>query len=142
MTEEKKPKFYIDIKKLNKNVLCIKYNSTQNYKLSPVSINNDVKSIIIDIIKNEFNKRLYDKLNDMEKQIVVRMVDIMDYNINIQDETTDKLYNDFSILRGELMAGNDSNIVKKELKYMIMQLIDLKRIPHFKGMRMMFELSL
>ena len=127
MTEEKKQKFYIDMKKLhNNNILCIKYYSTKNFKLSPISINNDVKNIILDIVKNDFNKRLYDKLNEDEQKIILRFVNIMDYNINIQDNGLEKLYNQFEILRGEYLSGNDSIIIKKQLRKYIIELVELK----------------
>ena len=140
--EDKKAKFYVDLKKLKNNILSIKYSSTKNYKLSPIAISEATKDVINDIIKHEFNKRIYDKLNHDEQKIIIRFVNIMDYDINIKDDGLEKLYNDFEIMRGEYMAGNDSIIVKKQLRSMIMDLMNRKRIPQFKAFQMMFELSL
>lgn len=136
-------KFMIDMNKLKYNILCLKYKSTKAYKLRPMNISDDVKDVILDILNNRFNKKIFDKLDNNEKVIIENFIKVMKFDdLGVDDSTTIKLFKDFEILRGSYLAGNNSKEVKNALKDHILQLIELKKISHIQGMRIFFEMNL
>ena len=66
---------YIDLNKLNNNIITIRYVSTG--ALIPTvkvqSISRDVRGIVEDIINDKFEKRLYEKLDMNEKRLIKRI---------------------------------------------------------------------
>ena len=141
---KKVDKYKVDTKLLNKNILCIKYNSTGNIKMKPIDINDDIKAVVMDIMTDKFNDRLYQKLTKDEQKIIQHFINEFGISekIPLKNTELEKLYYDFTILRGEYMAGNDSDIVKKDLRKLTLQLIQFGRIPSSSGKHLLFELSL
>ena len=141
---KKVDKYKVDTKLLNKNILCIKYNSTGNIKMKPIDINDDIKAVVMDIMTDKFNDRLYQKLAKEEQKIIQHFVQEIGLSekIPLKNTELEKLYYDFTILRGERNAGNDSDIVKRDLRRLTLQLIQFGRIPSSIGRHLLFELSL
>jgi hypothetical protein len=115
-------KFIINHAKLNKNILLIKYPKS----LAPVSkirstkISNDFKNLIVDLLDTEtinvvLQKKL--KLNEVELFELLLRVSGLKEQLNYKkiEQSDEDLVHRFYILRGELTAGNDSEIMKQEL---------------------------
>jgi hypothetical protein len=74
--------YYLEKKKLNENILSVKYSKTDSpiLKLRSQKISNELKEIINDVITNKFNKRLYDGLNETDKRLFNRLIDTVKIN--------------------------------------------------------------
>jgi hypothetical protein len=62
--------------------------------------------------------------------------------VQIDQEDMEKMYKDFSVLRGEYFAGNTSEEVKRGLRKITLELMDIKRIPQHQGTKLLYEVSL
>lgn len=136
-------KFYVDMKKLQYNILCIKYKKTNAYKSRPADISDEAKDVVMDILNNKFNKKIYDKLNDSDKVTIETFLKNMKWtDLGIENESTIKLYKEFNILRGSLQAGNNNPEIKASLNEKLIQLIELKKISYINGLRILYEISI
>ena len=127
-------KFIINHFKLDENILLIKYPTS----LAPVAkikrtvISDDFKRLLIDLLDtNVINIDLQKKLNDAEItifELLLRMAGLKQHlNYKKQTRGIDDYVHRFNILRGELVAGNDSRLLKDELTDII-QLLSNKAI--------------
>ena len=127
-------KFIINHFKLDENILLIKYPTS----LAPVAkikrtvISDDFKRLLIDLLDtNVINIDLQKKLNDAEVtifELLLRMAGLKQHlNYKKQTRGIDDYVHRFNILRGELVAGNDSRLLKDELTSII-QLLSNKAI--------------
>ena len=137
-------KFYVDMKLLNKNILAVKYHSTRNYKLKSTPINDDVKSMVMDILLDKFNQKLFDLLKNDEKTLIIRFVQSMKLEnvIPIKDDKLQEYFKQFLILKGEYLNGNDNPEIKKALRKYTLELMDMKKLPKHAGFALLHELSL
>ena len=69
-------KFTVDMEKLNKNILSVKYTSCRAIvpSLKPEKISDDVKAVILDILEKKFNSKLFDKLLTDDQRIISTFV--------------------------------------------------------------------
>lgn len=119
----------INQKKLNDGILTIRRNTRTSYadmpskKISP-ELQFVVKSMIGGNIPrtNELNRLSEDEINYLNK--IVKRSD-MDQKMNIPTPSKDKLLKDsdqFEIMKGEILSGNDSKELVKKFKLMILKL--------------------
>ena len=137
-------RFYVDMKHLNRNILSVKYSSTKNFKIKPIAITENVKALIMDILLGRFNSKVYDLLPSDDKKIVQMFVHELriDDLVPIDQEDLEKMFKDFSVLRGEYFAGNTSEQVKRQLRKITLELMDVRRIPKHQGIQLLYEMSL
>jgi hypothetical protein len=64
-----KNKIYLDMSKLNDNVMSIKYRKTGNKIMDEIPINHVVRNVILSICMKQFDKKKYEKLSIEEKKI-------------------------------------------------------------------------
>ena len=119
-------KFVINHYQLKTNILLVKYSKSHAPvpKIKGTIISNDFKNLITDLLKNEsINEELQNKLKDHE-------IDLFDLLINISglanqlnykriETSVHDIINKFEVLRGELVAGNNSDILKNDLANVI-----------------------
>ena len=57
-------KFTVDLEKLKRNILNVKYTSCRGSvpSMKIERISEDVKSVLMDILQNKYNSKLFDKL--------------------------------------------------------------------------------
>ena len=77
--------------KLKKNILSVKYTSCRAMvpSLKPEKISDDVKEVILDILEEKYNSKLFDKLLTDDRRIVsnlVRILKIPDINMDTFDK--------------------------------------------------------
>ena len=98
----------------------------------------------MDILLGRFNNKVYDLLSSDDKKIIQLFVHELriDDLVSIDQEDMEKMYKDFSVLRGEYFAGNTSQEVKRALRKITLELMDLRRIPKHQGIQLLYELSL
>ena len=128
-----KDKYFVDIPNLNNNILKIKYKSfgTPLPNFSPITISNNVKNVILQIIHNHVKDANieYKKLSGEDKQIIIKLCSIIECDI-IDDivQAKDMLFQKYQVLSGEIKAGNDSIEVIKMLKNVMIELYENKYI--------------
>jgi hypothetical protein len=128
----KKPSRYIKFGKLmlnhfqlNKNILLVKHPSRGPVgKIRSVKISNSFKSLIHDLLDTQtINKALQKTLSHSEMnlfELLIQMAGLADQlQYEAQSVDVDTYIHRFEILRGQLVAGNDSNLLKKELREII-----------------------
>lgn len=137
-------KYYVDLKKLGNNVLCVKYSLNDAFvpSLKVQRVSNAVRDLINDILENKYNTRIFQMLTDNEKRVVKRFVSACKLDVEIDKNLDDEFQRNFEVLLGEYQSGNDSPQVKKELKKYIMEALQENKIPKSQAMLLLYELSL
>jgi hypothetical protein len=138
--EETLHRYYVDTKRLNNGVLCVRYRKNHAVKMKPIEISQAVKECILDICNDRFSSRIYDTLSDEEKKIVYRFVKELNLPLDIKNESVENTFKEFEILKGEIVAGNDNPEVKRRLKICIHDLVQMKRMPQQRGLQILAEL--
>jgi hypothetical protein len=133
---------------LDKNVANFKYPSLGSIpSIKPFTIGEDYKDFILDTLDNQKpNERLFNKLTQEEQRHFERVVSgagLVDV-FKLKRTRTAQEKNDterFELLRGEVMAGNNSEKVLKELRGLIVRFINEGRIHQREGTTMLMEIS-
>jgi hypothetical protein len=137
-------KYYIDLKKLNQNVISLKYvknsNVVQTYK--PTIISGKVKHIIENIMNNNFIQSEYNLLPQNDKRIIRNLNRYISFNLIGAEKDDDEFQTKFEILRGEIGAGNDSRIVRTEFRKFILTGIQEGKIARKEGIQLIQDLNL
>ena len=132
----------------NKNTLNIKYKSLGSIPtLKPITISDDFKDFIIETLeKKSVNERALKKLPNHEISYFERAVagaGLLE-TFKMKRSNTDEEKKDldrFNLLRGELIAGNNSDKLVKELRSLIVKFLNTGRIHKAEGMNLLQELS-
>ena len=135
-------KFTVDMEKLNKNILSVKYTSCRAIvpSLKPEKISDDVKAVILDILEKKFNSKLFDKLLTDDQRIISTFVRTLKIP-NINMDSFDKKYQrEYELLLGEVNSGNSNEKVKMQLKQYILRGISENLIPRGFGLNQILHL--
>jgi hypothetical protein len=132
----------------NKNTLNIKYKSLGAIPtLKPITISDDFKDFILETLeKKSVNERALKKLPSHEISYFERAVSgagLLE-TFKMKRTNTDEEKKDldrFTLLRGELIAGNNSDKLVKELRSLIVKFLNTGRIHKAEGMNLLQELS-
>jgi len=133
----KHPLLYIDKKLLDKNMLSLKYkkNGNSHPKFKTVYISDDLKKAIL---TNNHSM----KLDAREKQILKNLILLIGSDEEKKPFETDNEFNEkFKILIGEFRAGNDSKILKTELKKYILAGLQENKLSRSVALDLMIELN-
>ena len=133
-------KYNVRVNDLKRGFFNIRYPSGAVIRPFPKQlISTTLRNIIVQIIyEKKFSEEEYETLDDSEKKLFDDLITFakLDKCENIK-YFKHKRYNDeernadikrFNILRGELVAGNDSKEIVKELKKLLYKLLDQKVI--------------
>jgi hypothetical protein len=132
----------------NKNTLNIKYKSLGAIPtLKPITISDDFKDFIMETLERKsVNEKALKKLPNHEISYFERAVagaGLLE-TFKMKRTNTDEEKKDldrFNILRGELVAGNNSDKLVKELRSLIVKFLNTGRIHKAEGMNLLQELS-
>lgn len=137
-------KYYVDMKKLSSNILCVKYSLNDAFiphlKVQKISI--AAKEVIEDILEKKYNSKVFAMLSEMDKRCVKRFINACKLEIEVDTNLDKEFQQTFEILMGEYQGGNDSPQVKKELKKYILEALQENKIPKSQAMLLLYELSL
>lgn len=133
---------------LDKNVANFKHRSLGSIPtIKPLTISDDYKDFILDTIDNQKpNERLFNKLPQDEQKHFERVVSgagLTDI-FKLKRSHTEQERKDserFELLRGEVMAGNNSEKVLKELRGLIVRFINEGRLHQREGTNLLMEIS-
>ena len=136
-------KYFIDTHKLNNNVLEIRYNKNRHLtNVKSQVIGNGVKQIIHNILNNDsLNEKDYHVLTEHEKHLIRTILNMLEKSHLLSN--ADEQFNDkFQILLGEYNAGNNSEMLRNQLKQYIIHAMKLNMIGRQAGQQMLIEMSL
>ena len=116
-------KFYIDLGKLHNNILNVKYTSCRGSvpNIKAERISDDVKDVILDIIGNKYNSKLFDKLFTDDQRIIANLIKtlrIPDINMDVFNK---RYQHEYEILLRQVNSGNTNEKVKMQLKKYILR---------------------
>jgi hypothetical protein len=121
-------KFVIHFPQLvEQNIFNLKYKSLGGIpQLKPFRVSEDMKDFMIDLIENEkVNERLFKRLSNEEKKRFEKIVTFSKLNkklgiqkVDLDEENKEKMRR-FELVRGQFIAGNNADSVKKELLELI-----------------------
>jgi hypothetical protein len=134
-------KFYIDLNKLKSNLLEIKY--LKNKHLSSIKsyhISNGCKKVIEDMThKKSFRHQDYNKLNNIEKNLVRKVMSMFEIYADLDDD--DDFQKEFELLKGEILAGNNSNELKQKMNAYLLHAVNTSRISRHNFQSLCLELG-
>ena len=134
-------KYFIDTHKLNNNILEVRYNKNRHLtNIKTQVIGNGVKNIIHNIINdNNMNQKDYHVLTQQEKHLIRTILNMLDKNHLVSN--ADEEFNErFQILLSEYNAGNNSEILRNQIKQYILHAMKLNMIGRQAGQQMIIEM--
>ena len=139
-------KFYLNRHKLNDDILQIKGEGGQNTNYKTRRISPTLKSVFKSLLENKTpDFSLISKLSDADKNNLHEAIQITKYDkitIDAPSKSADeKLANEFDVLRGSILGGNDSPQAIKRFKLLLVKLMNSKRIPRGEANEILFGLA-
>jgi len=131
-----------------KDILNVKFKSLGRIpKYKPISISEVLKEVILDLVDTgKINHRIYSQVPMEEKKLFENIshgAGIL-HKLGIDKVVSPQEKHDverFNILRGELMAGNNSIVLEKELRKLVVKFMHDGRISRSDGLNLLMELS-
>ena len=132
----------VSIPQLKKNIL-----STRRGKhyVSSHLIGDDLKEMMLDYRDHgKFDVSRYGQLKGDDKNIIndvlknSKMEDVL--KIRIRDDELSHLIKRYDVLKGEILAGNDSKELLAELKDTVLKLVRLGKLPLKQSYQLLLEL--
>jgi hypothetical protein len=134
-------KYFIDTHKLNNNILEVRYNKNRHLtNVKTQVIGHGVKNIIHSIINdNNMNQNEYHVLTEQEKHLIRTILNMLDKSHLLSN--ADEEFNErFQILLSEYNAGNNSEILRNQIKQYILHAMKLNMIGRQAGQQMIIEM--
>ena len=138
-------RFYIELHKLEENVLSVKYSSTDGHipTVKVQTISDDMKNIIQDVLQNKYNERLFQQLNPNDKRVFKRFIKGVKLDsISLNDDLDKQFHKDYQILKGQFESGNTSPEIKNALKRYVIEGLAENRISKNEAHFLLYQLSL
>ena len=137
-------KFYVDLKKLDNNIVSVKYTKTNAFipTFNIQDISNNLKDLIEDVITGKYDERIFKKLNDKDRRIFQRFVRAVKIDLDIKDDDDKLRQQRYEILVGEYESGNNSPENKNELKRYIVEALSEGKISRSNAYLILYQLSL
>jgi hypothetical protein len=129
---------FLNEKELKRGNLSISQPFSKSYVLHQKNISPLLKKMIFDIANTlEFDKQDYYNLDGEEKRIVEKIIraqkDMKEMNIKkLIDDDDHKMKKRLQILVGQINAGNQSHLVKEEMRQLLKNLFDNRAISIYK----------
>jgi hypothetical protein len=131
-----------------RDILNVKFKSLGRIpKYKPISISEVLKEVILDLVNTgKINHRIYSQVPMEEKKLFENIshgAGIL-HKLGIDKVVSPQEKHDvdrFNILRGELMAGNNSIALEKELRKLVVKFMNDGRISRSDGLNLLMELS-
>ena len=136
--------FYVDLNKLDENILCVKYasNDSNFSRLKVQQITQKTREIIQDIFSNKYDDKIFRILSSDEKRVVHRFIKAVKLDININDDEEKEFQRQFEICRGEYLSGNNSPQIKATLKRYVLEALQENKIARNDAYNLLYSLSL
>jgi hypothetical protein len=134
-------KVYINKKTLQiGGSLEIRYHKNNHIGLlKPMVVGGAMKKILNNYMdKKPFENELYHKLGPTEKHLLTTMNNSYNMGLDIDD---DNMNDEFNVLRGEWIAGNNSTVIAHKLRKYILYYADIGKMTKFEAMKLLNQLG-
>ena len=107
----------------------------------------DLRDFIQEVLETqELNSKLFSKLPGEDQALFKKIAKLahIDKRLGLKVESEDpdrELLKRFELVRGEVVAGNNSEVVLKELKVLTKKLLTEGRLPRVVATELLIELS-
>jgi hypothetical protein len=137
-------KYYVELDKLVSNILSVKYARTDAYMptLKVQVISNKVKELIQDVMRDDYDERIFKLLPEEDKRVFKRFVKALHLNLPIHDDLDERFQKEYEILLGEFNSGNTSAEVKKALKKYVVEGLNEGKLSRHQAYFLLYQLSL
>ena len=140
-------RYYINKPKLNKNIVSVRTKTGHSAKIPVRRVSNNLSSVVKNILGGGMpSTEDLDKLTDEEKNYLHKL----SKQSNIIDRLSiptpnknqlDKDINEFEIMKGQILNGNDNTQYIKKFKLLIVKLINQDVLPKAQGQEILMELA-
>lgn len=137
-------KYRINIKKLKQNILSV---STSKSHVMTHLIGSEIQNLLLDYKDyGKFDLNLYHRLNKEQSLIMNDLLqrsgmdDVL--RIRVSEDEMKTLLDRYELLRGQILAGQDAIEVRKELKHIVLKLVQLKKLPLRMAHDLLLDLAL
>ncbi len=104
-------------------------------------ISSPVKQCVICALQGNIDPKIYHKLTPSEKNLVRSVLPY--FNVDFDDFDNEDSFNKrFEVIRGEILAGNNSNMLKKEAKQYLLHALNTSKISRHMYINLLQELDL
>lgn len=136
-------KYYIDRKKLSNNILEIRYSKNNHLNgMKSHFVGSGFKTVLENALdKKQIDGSQYKKLNGQEKHLMYNTLKHFDLE-HLVDDNSDDFNKEFEIIRGEILAGNDSHILKKKARHYLLYAVKMGKISRDNYNNLLDELDL
>jgi hypothetical protein len=143
-------KYMIHVPSLKKSMINVKYPSLVSVATIPQKyVSKDFINMLDELLNtNIFNKSKFNKLDEDEQNYFRFLADKCDFDLAIGMGVGETMtsrekeeYDRFEVLRGSVIAGNNSPEVLKELQQYIIKFINQKRLPRQQGHDLLYEMA-
>jgi hypothetical protein len=132
---------------LERNILLIKYPSYRKITWCPRrDISSAFSQMIADLLVTQtLNYGLFKQSNLDEQSLFKKIVLMSKMDLRVDPKlsriTAGDVRERYEILKGELLAGNDSSIIKSEMLFVLDELVRLKKMTEEQKMELLEELN-
>lgn len=140
-------RYVIHLPSLKKQILNIKHKCISTImSLPPRPISKDIQALVYDILEHgRLTPKIYSSLSREDKQYIdcVLTKAQLDEKLGIQMDRQEQREDikRFELLRGEMMAGNDAEEIRKELKMYLLRFMNDGILPRHKATQLLIELA-
>jgi hypothetical protein len=137
-------KYRIHADSLDKGILNVKFKSLTTVPKIPVqTISSDLKMFIQDITDSgKVNKHLFNKLDKSDKDLFYKIAKMSDIDLDFEhDDGSKEELERYNLVKGQIMAGNNSSEVLKEMQYLIMKFMNKGILPRQESVQLLYQLS-
>ncbi len=137
---------FINIDHLNDGIVNIKKHNLKSSKLPKKKVGGSVGKVLKSVLKGD-SPSLHDmeKMDDDERGYINQLGKITGegkLSMPLRDLTSEeKMEQEFEILKGQIIAGNDNEKLVKDFKLMLMRLMRNGRIPKKEGQDILLDLA-
>ncbi len=138
-------KYYVNDKLLKDHgILEIRYVKNRHLAhVKPPMLSEKCKDCVIHMIDGrKINADNFVSLNQFEKNLLRKIDKLFESNQNLNDDDEENFSKNFELLKGSYLAGNDSHMVKQQLREYIHHAFDIGKINRYQRDRMLFDLKL
>jgi hypothetical protein len=93
------------------------------------------------VLKNTVNPDVFEALSKSDVRPVENFIVVFDKEADVegfdQYNSLRELYQQFEVLKGQISIGNNNPVLKKQLKLVVIELMDLGRIPKNQGKKIL-----
>ena len=126
------------------NLLSIKYSKTEapHSQLRPRSISTALRELLEDVIRDNYNEKVYLLLEDDDKRLFKKIVKVLKLPIDIYDDLDKEYQKNYELLKGQFMSGNNSPEIKNQLRKYIIEGMNEGKLNRGESMFLLYQLSL